>query len=291
MSHRPFRFTELAEQLTGHVLSNIDSHLRGDDARYGITSTPTSPFNSDELIVSLSPPNDLSYAANVLQLVDKAENGSFRAFVFFNPSLADAPPEVVESVVRLQVAKVVERIWTTERVWRPRKIDSLEDLVNVVSGLWLPDGTKASIDTSATSITDELFSYLAENPAAIYHLSPREFEELVAELFSCEGYVVELTQQSRDGGRDIIARKTTIAGNETLAVECKRYAKDNKVGIDVVQRINGVRDEMQATKGVVATTSFFTQPALDSADLKANHIGLLDYYAICEFLTKHQTSK
>ena len=42
---------------------------------------------------------------------------------------------------------------------------------------------------------------------AIYDISSREFEELIAEVFSQQGYNVEITPATRDGGCDIIATK------------------------------------------------------------------------------------
>lgn len=47
---------------------------------------------------------------------------------------------------------------------------------------------------------------LKNNPLYVYQLSPREFEEVVAELFKAKGYEVKLTPATRDGGRDIIVK-------------------------------------------------------------------------------------
>jgi hypothetical protein len=54
---------------------------------------------------------------------------------------------------------------------------------------------------------DELIRYLAMHPEIMHELEPRQFEELIAELFSRMGYVVELTNRTRDGGKDICALK------------------------------------------------------------------------------------
>jgi|GEM_PF-6965987 len=281
-----FRFTDLAENLSGRILSEIKIdplELR----RYPVTTDRSSPFFSDSVLLAAFKSEqslDNIYAANTLHL----EEDEVTATILLHPKLVGENPEILESVVRHQIAEVVLGLWTSERRVQPLGINSIADVAHSTRRFWLSDTTRAAAAKSSTSFTNRFVKFLAENPTAIYHLSPREFEELVAELFKREGYEVELTKQSRDGGKDIIAQRRTIAGFELLTIECKRYAKGNKVGIDVIQRSNGVRDEMQATKGVIATTSFFTQPAQDSAAAKPNQIGLLDYYAICEFLTKHK---
>ena len=57
-------------------------------------------------------------------------------------------------------------------------------------------------------------------------LTPREFEELVADLFAKMKYQVRLTQKIADYGADIIAKK----GEDTLVIEVCRYKIGNNVG-------------------------------------------------------------
>ena len=62
-------------------------------------------------------------------------------------------------------------------------------------------------------ISEELTRYLSKNPDDLYKLSPRKFEELVAYLMEQNGYEVNLTQQSKDGGVDIFALHKDDFGN------------------------------------------------------------------------------
>lgn len=101
---------------------------------------------------------------------------------------------------------------------------------------------------------------IAGDPRKLFTLSSKEFEELIAEVIGKFGFEVELTKQTRDGGRDIIAINHHFASVKYL-VECKRYAPTNTVGISVVQRLHGVRVAEGATKGLVVTTSRFTKQA------------------------------
>jgi restriction system protein len=86
-------------------------------------------------------------------------------------------------------------------------------------------------------------------------------EEIVAELFRKEGFEVELTQATRDKGIDIIAVSRRMNIPHKMIVECKRYAPENRVGIAVVQRLLGVKTEINANKAVVVTTSSFSKDA------------------------------
>jgi restriction system protein len=98
------------------------------------------------------------------------------------------------------------------------------------------------------------------NPTELFHLSPRHFEELVTEIWRRFGYGVELTSQTRDGGRDIIAVKEAEA-NVRFLIECKRYERRREVGVQMVRSLYGVKVDECATKAILATTSSFSSAA------------------------------
>jgi hypothetical protein len=125
-------------------------------------------------------------------------------------------------------------------------------------------------------VSDALLAILAKTPRLLYEVSSRKFEEIIAELFSNEGFEVELTRATRDNGVDIIAVSRRMNITQKLVVECKRYAADNRVGIGVVQRLLGVKTQFNANQAVVVTTSSFSRDAVNVArerfwdlDLKA----------------------
>lgn len=132
--------------------------------------------------------------------------------------------------------------------------------------LWIPD------------LENELICYFARNPEEMRLLSPRSFEELVAALFRREGFSVQLTPQSRDGGYDILAvRHNKLTGNETFLVECKRYAEQKRVGIAIIRNLMGVLQFENATKGIIATTGFFSSEARRKAETISTRLVLHDY--------------
>ena len=108
------------------------------------------------------------------------------------------------------------------------------------SGIVLPPEKKIetssmfSIKTDVSNINDRLMRYIAENPSYMYHLTSRDFEEMMAKLFAALGYSVKLTKKTRDGGNDIYIAKKNEIGEFLFLVECKKYAPNHPVGVEAV---------------------------------------------------------
>jgi restriction endonuclease Mrr len=140
-------------------------------------------------------------------------------------------------------------------------------------------------------INDELITYLVANPEKMRQLQPRKFEELIAELFKHKGYDVQLTPRTRDGGYDVYAIRRDVIGTALVIVECKRYAADNKVGVEIVRGLYGVVGQKNATQGVIATTSYFSRDAKDFYNDVKFRLGLADYDALCTMLKDWKSKK
>ena len=140
-------------------------------------------------------------------------------------------------------------------------------------GLYVPK----NIIVVTEFINEKLMEELRKNPEKMLSLTPRQFEELVAELFFKEGFDVELTPERKDGGRDVIAINHNELGSHLYLAECKRYSSNRPVGVEYVRALYGVVEAERATRGIIATTSRFTKGAQAlSQDLKWR-IGLKDY--------------
>lgn len=149
------------------------------------------------------------------------------------------------------------------------------------------DAALRKVEIVTSGISDALIKKLAANPELMYSVSPRQFEELVADLYSREGYEVELTPVSRDGGVDIYAVQRTSFGSFLTLIDCKRYRKDRPVEVDLVRKLYGTVEAQDASVGVLATTSHFTRGAKAfQRDLKFR-IGLQDFLNLHEIL-RHQ---
>ncbi len=148
------------------------------------------------------------------------------------------------------------------------------------------------LDFWCPNLENEMLSYFRANPDQLYSMNPRSFEELVAAIFKNNGFSVELTPQTRDGGVDIIAvQHSILTGQSVNLIECKRYAPDRKVGIGVVQRLLGAVNQMNATKGILVTTSFFSRDAIHVERTSKHQLLLSDYNKITSWLNNLTTFK
>ena len=139
-------------------------------------------------------------------------------------------------------------------------------------------------------VNSRLLEHLQKTPALVHAISPRKFEEVVAALLSELGYEVSLTASSRDGGKDIYAIEHSRLGSHLYVVECKRFAPNRPVGVDVVRSLYGVTQHERATKGIVVTTSTFTKDAWEFRNADRYAISLQDYRALCDWLDEASRS-
>ena len=109
----------------------------------------------------------------------------------------------------------------------------------------------------------------------------------MAELFLREGFDVEITPERKDGGRDVLAVKHSDLGSHLYLAECKRYSPIRPVGVEYIRSLYGVVEAERATRGIIATTSYFTKGAKSlSQDLKWR-IGLKDYIDLQAWIKKN----
>ncbi len=155
------------------------------------------------------------------------------------------------------------RLDPIRRLWAKESIVEIPTITNF-------DGTPCDLSSPLpiyaadvqVEANAELLDRLNRNPALFRELSPRKFEEIVAEVLDRLGYSVELTPATNDGGFDICAAKSERTGGRFLyLVECKRYVPPSKVGVGIVRALHGVVQQRRATAGLIITTSFFTKNA------------------------------
>ncbi len=165
-------------------------------------------------------------------------------------------------------------------------------------GIVGPDGQPLGDDSSAyrrlvadvSNVSGSLLRHLSTDPTMWYRLTPRQFEEVVADLLGKQGYTVSLTPASRDGGKDIYAASKTSLGSFLYLVECKRYTPDHPVGVGIIRQLYGVVQAERATAGIVATTSFFTPDAKEFQNQIDHQMSLQDYFGIQKWLQEARKS-
>lgn len=168
--------------------------------------------------------------------------------------------------------------------------DAFEDFH--ASGILGPDGKPFKSDISPPpklivdirGVNDELIDMLKANPELLRKLPSRKFEEIVAELLNRQGYKVEMTPTTRDGGFDIYAARSDALGNFLFLVECKKYTPPSKVGVQVVRSIYGTVQQTKATAGIIATTSFFTSAAVEFQREVKYQLQLRDFFEVKKWL-------
>jgi HJR/Mrr/RecB family endonuclease len=140
----------------------------------------------------------------------------------------------------------------TEEVPEPKAGETKELLYTLFPELEVPQNTQniVMLQDEAARLFEEV-----RDVAALRGLTPRQFEELLAEVFSREGYEAHLTPPAKDGGRDVIA---VLPGPLPCLVVAE--AKHMKlVKPTVVQAMWGVQYADKAHMGLVATTGRFSE--------------------------------
>lgn len=155
-------------------------------------------------------------------------------------------------------------------------------------GLPLAPGSSGfdAVELAVKGISDELIARLAERPDLMYDLDWRRFEELVAELYERDGYEVELTRGSKDGGVDIYALHRAPHAKFVTVVDCKKQHAGNPVGVELVKQLRSTAADANAHKGVIATTSYFTKGAKDYRTTHEHLLGLQDFVSVHEMLRR-----
>jgi DNA-binding transcriptional MerR regulator len=154
------------------------------------------------------------------------------------------------------------------------------------SSLLLKSQKPSSIITISDEVSSKLIEYFNTHPEELKVMNRRKFEELVAELFRGFGYQVELTKQTRDGGRDIIAVKSEKVLVKYL-IECKRPDPGNYVSIAPVRELYGVKTHEGATKAILATTAHFSKDALGFFEMHKWELEPKDYHGIMEWISDY----
>lgn len=129
---------------------------------------------------------------------------------------------------------------------------------------------------------------LARSPEDMRALTSRAFEELVAELLVRDGWSVDLTLQTRDGGYDIVAIKSVDGIGVQLLVEAKRFRSDRPVGVGLIRELYTVKQRKHATKAMLATSSYVSPDAkAEFRDVIPWELELREFDDLADWLRRH----
>lgn len=152
--------------------------------------------------------------------------------------------------------------WAASPEWLEAKLPWLPSEAPQ-SLLWLPNSSVRP------GWVDHLGSYvllaadLLRGGRLLSELTPRDFEFVVGELLEKDGWHVEVTRGSRDGGVDVVAtREDPTLGEVRSLWQAKKYAPGNNVRLSQVRELSAVLERERASKALIITTSLLTRDAL-----------------------------
>lgn len=202
-----------------------------------------SSFSQDEMYYA-------NFQQNLNNVLTKLSDSSINVITLFLQGLSD---DKIAEKLKMQTSEV----YAIKKTFEQQVNDAPTTLTELINAQF------RAINIIKDEINAELIKYFAMHPGKVHDLDPYQFEKLVAELMRSMGYDVYHTQQTRDGGRDIIAVLKIPPKNEIVTiVQCKRNGSGNIVGIDIVERlIYTIKEKDQANAGWIVTSSSFTEGA------------------------------
>lgn len=159
-----------------------------------------------------------------------------------------------------------------------------------------PDNEKESGIITGKELISEAYTIkktiedIYRNNAKLFTIRWEEFEDLIAELLRNQGYTVEQTGRTRDGGKDIIALASNSLLPAKYLVECKHNRKDRKIGVGVVRSFFDVITQERATGGIICASSYFTRDARIRQKASPYQLELKDHDAIINWVNEYMLS-
>jgi len=145
---------------------------------------------------------------------------------------------------------------------------------------------RSSIVTVTTQAHKKIIE-LYKEPNQLLQIDRRQFEEIIAEIFDGFGYSVELTAQTHDGGRDIIAIGSKDQVRTKYLIECKRPDPGKVVGVGFVRQLLGVVEDEKATKGLLVATTYFSAAAQHFEKRNEWRLELKDYDRVVAWIEQY----
>jgi hypothetical protein len=129
-----------------------------------------------------------------------------------------------------------------------------------------------------------LLDLVNRSPELLHSFSPREFEYFVGAFMTNAGFSqVRLSRFVKDGGYDLWALYCEGDAPYTVVIEVKHYAR-RRVGLEIVDRINGVRDREHADRAIVFTSSSFSTEVGRRYSAYSKRVALVDFERLVAFL-------
>jgi len=197
-------------------------------------------------------------------------------------AIASQNQETLKLIDRSALSSLIDQYTTNRELFASNLFEKAWSL-NLDRLAHIPNPSPEEIeefDTSAHDLGEEeksalisvdglpfrLVAKIMRSPNEVKNLTPRQFEEFVAETLAQLGFTdVILTPRSRDGGKDVIASRQMNGIPLSFYFECKKYADNNKIQLETLRALLGTmaHDARQVNIGILVTTSTFTKGSRD----------------------------
>jgi len=157
-----------------------------------------------------------------------------------------------------RAAEIMQNMPPEERRALRRAIKEWKEFIQATPETLASRRPPETLNAELRTLNREIAEYFTKHPERLHELTPRKFEELIAAILRAMGCDVQLTKQTRDGGRDILAAFRTHVGELLTIVECKKYRANRPVGLGLVERFLYTIGRDKASCGLMVTTSYFS---------------------------------
>lgn len=134
------------------------------------------------------------------------------------------------------------------------------------------------LEPDFADVHEEIYAHFVDRPDDLHRLHWRDFEKLLARVFTNQGFEAELGPGSDDGGADVRLIQRDPIGDILTLVQAKKYAPHRKVGFNAVAELNGAADFHKAQRTMLVTTSSYQPKAREFSaratipmELKTSH--------------------
>lgn len=252
------------------ALSGLEQYAGQITLKYNIESIQTAIRAAIENIGGI-PMSSLNLIADSVMVNNTAVSQMVEQSRLFYKMLAPSIPKIERSLNYFasqisipNITGTLFNIYEEEEPVTEEEKTSIEEVNSII--LDEIYNNKSEVPNSDTiivlsPINDAVLKYLADHPKELYNLKPGMFEDVMTEIYRRLGYNVQKTKKTRDGGKDILIRKSDILGDFIYYVECKRFSPNRAIGVGIVRDFCGAVNIDRVNGGIIATTSYFSKDA------------------------------
>jgi restriction system protein len=217
--------------------------------------------------------------------LERVRRGVFKITIRGRQLLSDEPDKItVQSLNQFPEFKIFHS-GKTEKSSTPVSLDNGTTTVPDVDATQTPE---ESLENSYVALQNSLANELLE---AVKKMSSEDFEQLVVQLLVAMGYggslqdAGEAVGKSGDEGIDGIIKEDKL-GLDNIYIQAKKWV-DTVVGRPTVQAFAGSLEGHRARKGVMITTSSFSNDARGYVQKIEKKIVLIDGKRLAQLMIEH----